>query len=152
MLSNALVYAVIFFMSLNHAHIKAADRAGEVLKTPKSYISINPKLKLGKFENGNYFMDFVPAKFNWHVNPWFSFSGGASVGFTAPRNAGLGSLNHYMNRLTVRATYRPLGRLGLFAEANFSNLIDGNNSPVTYFRTGNYQAIGVEYRWLEITN
>ena len=120
-----------------------------ICETPKSYISINPKLKLGKFENGNYFLEFLPAKFNWHVNEFFSVAGGASVGFTGPRGS-FGGFNHYMNRLTVRSTYRPFKGLGIFAEANFSNIIDGANNPVTYFRTGNYQAIGVTYEWMEV--
>ena len=140
----------MLFRSLNYSSTEALEISYDNEDNPDSYISINPKLKLGKHENGNYFMDFIPAKFYWHANPFFSFSGEASVGFTAPRAGSAFAHNHYANRLLVRATYRPFGKLGVFAEANFSNLIDGNNSPVTYFRTGNYQAIGFEYRWLSI--
>lgn len=114
-----------------------------------NYLKINPKIKLGKYENGNHFLEMVFGKFNYRVNDYFSVAGGASVGFTAPRSD-WAKLNHYTNRLTVRATYRPRKQMGFFYEANYSNLIDGNTNPVTYFRTGNYQAIGVEYDWIEV--
>lgn len=114
------------------------------------YLQFNPAFKLGKYENGNYFLDAKFMGFNYQVNKYFSFSGDAAVGFTANRNDSPGNLNHYMNRLTVRTTYRPVGRVGVFAEANFSNLISGNSSPVTYFQTGNYQAVGVVFDFLEI--
>ena len=121
-----------------------------------SYIRVNPKLKLGKVENGNHFLDVVFGKFNWRINNQFAVAGGASVGFTAPRSS-FAKMNHYMNRLTVKASYRPFGGLSYFVEANFSNLIDGSNNPVGYFRTGfpeqsgNYQAIGIEFDWFEFT-
>ncbi len=121
-----------------------------------SYIRINPKVKVGKVENGNHFMDVVFGKFNWRLNDQFAVAGGASVGFTAPRSS-VAKMNHYMNRLTVKASYRPFGGLSYFVEANFSNLIDGSNNPVGYFRTGlpgqsgNYQAIGIEFDWFEFT-
>ena len=114
-----------------------------------SFIRVNPKLKLGKVENGNYFVELTPAKFNWRINSVFSVAGGASIGFTAPRSD-FKSLNHYSNRLTVRATYRPLEKLGYFIEANFANKIAGASNPVNYFHTDTYQAVGVEYEWLEI--
>ena len=117
----------------------------------ESYINFNPKVKLGKYENGNYFLDAVFAKANYRVNDYLSFSGGASVGFTAPRG-GFGRFNHYMNRVNVRSTYRPFRRVGFFAEANFSNIIDGANAPVDYFSTGNYQAIGMEIDFLKVVN
>lgn len=134
---------------------------GHIQASPNehSYIRVNPKIKMGKYENGNHFTELVLGKVNWHINEQFSIAGGASVGFTAPRSNAL-KLNHYMNLLVLRATYRPpsWGNLGLFVEGGFSNLIDGNTNPVGYFRTsnpgggsGNYQAIGIEFDWLEFT-
>lgn len=131
----------------------------EAKGSPDSHIRVNPKVKLGKYENGNHFMELLLGKFNWRINEVFSFAGGASVGFTAPRSS-FTKMNHYMNLLVLRATYRPpfLGNLGVFVEGGFSNLIEGNSNPVGYFRTalpgggsGNYQAIGFEFDWLEIT-
>jgi len=109
-----------------------------------AFIQFSPNIKLGKYENGNYFLDFVPAKVYWKVNDKVSFYGEASVGFTAPRSGRFFNMNHYTNRLTFKTTYRPYGDLGFFVEANFSNIIPGSSDDVTYFRTGNYQAIGVE--------
>ena len=135
---------IIFAMTLLISN--ASLRAGEVQR----YLQFNPAFKLGKYENGNYFLDAKFMGLNYQVNKYFSFSGEAAVGFTANRNDSPWNLNHYMNRLTVRTTYRPTGSLGIFAEANFSNLINGNSYPVTYFQTGNYQAVGVVFDFLEI--
>jgi len=136
-------FKVVILLIFTMASMDNAD-------TIERYIQFNPAFKLGKYENGNYFLDAKFMGFNYQVNRYFSFSGEAAVGFTANRNDSPGNLNHYMNRLTVRTTYRPVGRVGVFAEANFSNLIQGANSPVTYFQTGNYQAVGVVFDFLEI--
>ncbi len=136
-MKSKIMFLLLLVMGLNY-NVNAEE----------NYIRINPKIKLGKYENGNHFLDFVPAKFNWHINPFFSVAGGASVGFTAPRNSAL-AFNHYTNRLTVRATYRPLGNLGYFVESSWSNIIEGATNPVPYFRTGNYQAVGVEMDLIE---
>jgi len=114
-----------------------------------SFIRVNPKLKFGKVENGNHFFEFIPAKFNWRINEDFSIAGGASVGFTSPRNSRY-SMNHYSNRLTVKATYRPGKKIGYFIEGNFANKIDGANNDVNYFHHDTYQAVGIEYEWFEI--
>jgi|TARA_R110000823_G_scaffold25694_1_gene75579 hypothetical protein len=119
------------------------------LQAEESFIRVNPKLKLGKVENGNHFFEFVPAKFNWRINKDFSIAGGASVGFTAPRSHRY-AFNHFSNRLTVRATYRPSGKLGYFIEGNFANKIDGAHSSVNYFHHDTYQAVGIEYEWFEL--
>lgn len=117
-------------------------------EVPSSYIQINPSFKLGKYENGNHFLDAQFMSFNYQATPYFSFSGNASVGFTAPRD-NFSAMNHYINKLTFRTTYRPYSKIGYFAEASYSNMISGANNQVAYFGYGNYQAVGVEINWIE---
>ena len=141
MKKTILIILLAISTSTNHAKYKEI----------KSYIQFNPTFKLGKYDNSNYFLDAQFFCANYQVNRYLSFSGDASVGFTADRAGSFMNMNHYMNKLTFRTTYRPNGIVGLFAEANFSNIIDGSSAPVTYFRTGNYQAVGISFDFLEIT-
>lgn len=112
------------------------------------YIQVHPQLKLGKYENGNYFMDARFMELHYDFTEQFSFSGSASVGFTAERNSGILNQNHYTNIINIKSIFRPFknGAIEFFVESNFSNLVEGNNSSVDYFRTGNYQAVGISYK------
>lgn len=114
----------------------------------QEYIKIKSSAKLGKQENGNYFMDINFLEVDYSPFKYLSINGNAKVGFTAPRGGSWSAQNHYVNSLNVRTVYKPLGRIGYFVEANFSKRIPGNDKDVSYFITDNYQAVGIEIEFL----
>lgn len=118
--------------------------ASEVSK----YILLKSSLKIGKEENGNYFMDAIVLDVTYKPIKYITVEGFAGVGFTAPREGKFTKQNHYVNQIYVKTKYSPFGGLGYFIEANFSSPISGNNYDVTHFSRRNSQAIGVELEFL----
>jgi hypothetical protein len=110
-------------------------------QTVKKSLTIEPHLKIGKMENGNRFAEIQYAKFDYYFSPKVSLEGGFSTGFTAARQGG--AFNHAINRIGVKATYRPFDALGFFVEGSFTDNIAGQNNPADYFVYGSYQAVGV---------
>jgi len=122
---------------------------GNLQAQPESYLRINPKVTMGKMEDGNWFYELLPAKFNYQVNDWFYVKGGASVSFTSPRGS-LSMPNHYANVLKFVVGYKPFKRVGFFLGSQWSNKISGNDTNVSYLSYGNAQYVGMEIDWIEI--
>lgn len=103
-------------------------------------ITTSPEFKVGKMENGNFFMEATPLRQVYSFGDNFRTTIKASVGFTAPRE-NKSAMNHYMNSFLVKSEI-VLGMFVMFAEFNWGKMIEGASSSVSYF-DGTYQAIGV---------
>jgi hypothetical protein len=103
-------------------------------------ITTSPEFKVGKMENGNFFMEATPLRQTYAFGNNFRTKIKASVGFTAPRES-KSAMNHYMNSFLVRSEI-VLGMVVMFAEFNWGSIIEGAANEASYF-DGTYQAIGV---------
>lgn len=115
-----------------------------------AFLELRPQLKYGKIENGNKFYEMQYMKFQY-LKDRLIFEGGLSTGFTGPRS-GNAVPNHYINRLGLKATYLVNDNIGVFYEGSFTDNIEGQSNPVSYFVTDNYQAIGVSMLLLSFGN
>ena len=107
-------------------------------------LNIRPQLKVGKIENGNGFFEMQYVKFRYDFTHKYTLSGGLSTGFTSPR-ASILSMNHSVNRLGIKFTYRPFDELGFFFEGSLVDNIEGATNPASYFAYDNFQAIGISW-------
>ncbi len=103
------------------------------------HVDTRPEFKVGKMENGAFFMELTPFNQMYTFNKRFRTNFKMGVGFTAPRE-NKRAMNHYVNTILVRNEL-VLNHVILFAEFNWGNYIEGWLDPSSYF-SGTYQAIG----------
>lgn len=111
-----------------------------ILATPMAALQIHTEseFKVGKMENGNFFVGLTPFNQTYMFNKIFSTQVKLGVGFTAPR-ANKAAMNHYMNSILVRNELK-FGNIILGMEFNWGNIISGAANPVSVFDQ-TYQAI-----------
>ena len=110
---------------------------------------IEPQLKIGKMENGNRFAELQYAKFEMFFKEGLSLEGSFSTGFTGARGGESTAFNHAINRVGLKATYRPNKDIGFFVEGSWTDNIPGANNAASYFVYDTYQAVGVSFRIAE---
>lgn len=111
---------------------------------PDAMITYKSGIKLGKYENSNFFSDIVLADINWRINNYFSIGGSISSGLTAPRNS-FSEWDYFSTRLTGRLTIRPTKGMGYFIEGSYAQYNENNDSYSTYFANIPYISFGAKF-------
>ena len=100
------------------------------------------KLKIGKYDNGNFFSEIVLIKLNHNPSPYFGWAFGLSTGFTAPRN-NFSDWHWHITRIAGQFIVKPTKSAGLFVEGSIST-IHNNTIQSPYFIRSPYIAIGIK--------
>ena len=108
----------------------------------ESYLYVRPQIKFGKIENGNSFLELEYLRIEYQLNEKIILEGDASTGFTGNRSDIL-RLNHNVNKIGMKATYKINDAVGVFLEGSFAQKIPGHSYDVSYFRNDTYQAVGI---------
>lgn len=104
-------------------------------------ITTESQVKVGKMENGNFFMKATPFDQTYKFNERFTTQLQLGVEFTAPRS-NKRAMNHYANTILVRNELT-IKEVIVGLEFNWSNAIEGASNEASAF-DDTYQSLYVK--------
>ena len=118
---------------------------------PDSYIEVSPELSYGVHDNGPAWIELVPIRGAFHIDPKTSVKGGISYSFEIPRaSKPFSSINHHGYRIAAKFEHEINDDMRAFFEMNLGGLTEGATEEIGYLQTRSYQRVGLIWRLFRI--